>query len=69
MTKNREVRDKIQEILGIDRSQFTQIAMIAQGDFLKLLLADTRDRQTIFRQIFETKYYQIFQERLKKESL
>ena len=68
LTKNAEVRDKIKEILGIDRSQFTQIAMIAQGDFLKLLLADTRDRQTIFRQIFETKYYQIFQERLKKEA-
>ena len=68
LTKNREVRDKIQEILGIDRNQFTQIAMIAQGDFLKLLLADTRDRQAIFREIFETKYYQIFQDRLRKES-
>lgn len=68
VNKNREVRDKIQEILGIDRSQFTQIAMIAQGDFLKLLLADTRDRQAIFREIFETKYYQIFQDRLRKES-
>ena len=68
LTKNAEVRDKIKEILGIDRSQFTQIAMIAQGDFMKLLLADTRDRQAIFRQIFETKYYQIFQERLKKET-
>ena len=68
MTKNNEVRDKIQEILGIDRNQFTQIAMIAQGDFLKLLLADTRDRQAIFRQIFETKYYQIFQDKLRKET-
>ena len=68
MTKNNEVRDKIQEILGIDRNQFTQIAMIAQGDFLKLLLADTRDRQAIFRQIFETKYYQIFQDKLGKET-
>ena len=68
MTKNNEVRDKIQEILGIDRNQFTQIAMIAQGDFLKLLLADTRDRQAIFRQIFETKYYQTFQDKLRKET-
>ena len=66
VTKNNEVRDKIKEILGIDRSQFTQIAMIAQGDFLKLLLAGTKERQAIFRQIFETKYYQIFQEKLKK---
>ena len=68
LTKNREVREKIQEILGIDCSQFTQIAMIAQGDFLKLLLADTKDRQAIFRQIFETKYFQLFQEKLKRET-
>ena len=40
--------------------------MIAQGDFLKLLLAGTKERQAIFRQIFETKYYQTFQEKLKK---
>ena len=68
LTKRSEVKDKIQEIMGIDRNQFTQIAMIAQGDFLKLLLADTRERQTIFRQIFETKYYQFFQDKLRDET-
>ena len=68
ITKNTEVRQKIQEILGIDRDQFAQIAMIAQGDFRKLLLADTRDRQEIFRKIFETRYYQIFQDKLKTEA-
>ena len=68
ITKNSDARDKIEEILGIDRDQFTQIAMIAQGDFLKLLLADTKDRQAIFRRIFETRYYQIFQDRLRKET-
>jgi DNA repair exonuclease SbcCD ATPase subunit len=47
ITKTNEVKDKIQEILGIDCNQFTQIAMIAQGDFLKLLLADTKNRQAI----------------------
>ena len=67
ITRNDKVKEKIQEILGIDRNQFTQIAMLAQGDFLKLLLADTKDRQAIFRQIFNTGYYQIFQERLKEE--
>jgi exonuclease SbcC len=41
VTKTRDVTNAIQEIIGIDRSQFTQIAMIAQGDFLKLLLAPT----------------------------
>ena len=67
-TKVKEVNAAIRDILGIDRNQFSQIAMIAQGDFMKLLLADTRDRQAIFREIFRTRYYQVFQDRLKDES-
>lgn len=65
VTKLRDVNAAVVELLGVDRRQFSQIAMIAQGDFLKLLLADTRDRQAIFREIFKTGYYQILQERLK----
>ena len=68
ITKLREVNAAIQTILGIDRDQFSQIAMISQGDFLKLLLADTRERQNIFREIFQTGYYRTLQERLKSES-
>ena len=68
VTKVREVNRKIYDILGIDRHQFSQIAMVAQGDFLKLLLADTKERQGIFREIFQTRYYQVFQERLKDAS-
>ncbi len=67
VTKKNEVDKAILDILKVDRRQFSQIAMIAQGDFLKLLLADTKDRQAIFREIFKTKYYQVFQERLKTE--
>jgi exonuclease SbcC len=66
--KTREVTSAIQEITGVDRGQFTQIAMIAQGDFLKLLLAPTEDRKRIFRQIFRTELYQSLQDRLKEES-
>ena len=68
VTKAREVNRAIVEIIGLDRSQFAQIAMIAQGDFLKLLLADTRSRQEIFREIFKTRYYMVFQERMKGEA-
>lgn len=68
VTKVREVTEKIREIMGIDRSQFTQIGMIAQGDFLKLLLAPTEDRKKIFQQIFKTRPYAILQEKLKEES-
>ena len=66
--KKTDVDQALREIIGLDRKQFAQIAMIAQGDFLKLLLADTRARQQIFRDIFKTKYYQIFQERLKERT-
>ena len=68
VTKPREVTAEIISIIGLDRSQFSQIAMIAQGDFLKLLLADTKSRQEIFREIFKTRYYMVLQERLKGES-
>ena len=67
VTKTTEVTKKIIEILGVDRQQFTQIAMIAQGDFLKLLLASTEDRMKIFRQIFHTGKYDILQQRINQD--
>lgn len=57
----------VEDIMGIDKNQFTQIAMIAQGDFRKLLMASTKERRDIFRKIFNTKIYQDLQESLKKE--
>ena len=62
------VNEAVRSILGVDRGQFSQIAMIAQGDFRRLLLAETPQRQAIFREIFRTKYFQIFQEKLKAEA-
>ena len=67
-TKTASVTQKITEILGVNKEQFTQIAMIAQGDFLRLLLADTKERQIHFREIFRTGICQAFQERLKAEA-
>lgn len=66
VTKTKEVTREITELIGLDKNQFTQIAMIAQGDFLKLLLARTEERSRIFREIFRTKPYQILQEKLKE---
>lgn len=68
VTKVKEVTRAVEELLGLDKRQFTQVAMIAQGDFLKLLLAKTEDRSRIFREIFHTRLYQVLQERLKDES-
>ena len=67
ITKNAEVDEAIRNIMGITREQFMRIAMIAQGDFLKLLNASTDERSTIFRQIFKTGPYRILQDKLKSE--
>ncbi|MDO5560523.1 MAG: SMC family ATPase [Oscillospiraceae bacterium] len=64
----RAVTVKTEEILHINCSQFRQVAMIAQGDFMKLLLAKTEERSKIFRDIFNTRPYQIFQDRLKEQA-
>lgn len=68
LTKTSEVDETIRGIMGISRDQFMQIAMIAQGDFLKLLLASTEERKAIFRQLFRTQLYLNLQEELKRES-
>ena len=68
VTKQRDVDAAIRDIMGINRSQYMQIAMIAQGDFLKLLLAPTEERKAIFRQIFKTQLFQSLQDKLKRES-
>ena len=62
------VTERIEEILGVNREQFSQIAMIAQGDFLRLLLAQTGERQKIFRDIFSTGLYQRLQDKLRERS-
>lgn len=68
VTKQGDVDNAIHEIIGINRDQFLQVAMLAQGDFLNLLLAPTEDRQKIFRQIFKTELYQTLQDNLKAET-
>ncbi|WP_196603680.1 AAA family ATPase [Pectinatus haikarae] len=64
----KEVTQAVAELIGLDRAQFTQIAMIAQGDFLRLLLSPTKERSDIFRKIFNTGLYRFLQEKLKKEA-
>ena len=68
VTKSRDVTAAVVELLGIDRNQFVQIAMIAQGDFQRLLYAKTEERSGIFREIFHTKAYAILQDKLRGES-
>lgn len=67
VTKYSEVTNAVTEIIGLDRNQFKQIAMIAQGEFRKLLLASTKEREAVFRNVFETRNYQTLQLRIKNE--
>lgn len=68
ITNPNPVRKKIvEDILGIDAPQFKQISMIAQGDFMKLLMASTKDRSELFRKIFQTQDYLTLQKRIKDE--
>lgn len=66
--RKRETDAKIAEIMGMDVDQFTQIAMIAQGDFLKLLHAESKERKAIFSKIFQTRLYAEMQENLKRSA-
>jgi len=59
-----EVSEEINNILGIDKNQFTQIIMISQGEFQKFLLAPTKEKEKILRKIFSTNLYQDFQIKL-----
>ncbi|MCL2016764.1 MAG: SMC family ATPase [Defluviitaleaceae bacterium] len=65
LTNKTEANAAIESLLGVSKEQFVQISMIAQGEFLKLLLATTKERSEIFRRIFDTKIYQVFQEQIK----
>ena len=68
VSKLKDVNNKITEIIGVDKQRFSQIAMIAQGDFLKLLLASTDERKKIFQKLFHTQNYYVLQERLKSDA-
>lgn len=57
----RDINRKIQEITEVDREQFSQIAMIAQGEYIKLLHASSKERKEIFSRIFNTAVYQKIQ--------
>ena len=68
ISKPKEVTSELETLLGINKKQFSQIAMIAQGDFRKLLDADTKSRIEIFRKIFKTEPYFKLQNAIKDDA-
>ena len=69
ITKLKDVNKAIRDIIGLTREQFSQVAMISQGDFRRLLQADTRERQKIFRDLFGTGLFVTLQNRLKEDAM
>lgn len=63
-----KINSYLQELLGVDREQFSQISMLAQGEFKELLVADSGDRQKIFSKLFHTSRYFVLQKRLQDET-
>lgn len=54
----KESNGKLQEIIGLTKNQFMQVAMIAQGEFMELLRAKSDDKKKIFRRLFNTEMYE-----------
>ena len=69
LTGRKAVNERIREILGLDYQQFKQISMIAQGEFLSLLLAKSEVRSEIFRRVFDTGLYKRLAEVLKSKAV
>lgn len=65
--KTSEVNEYIVNLFGITETQFKQIAMIAQGDFLKLLHASNDEKRELFRRIFSTEKFSLIEDKIRKE--
>lgn len=64
-TRLEEVNAQLRQIVGLDREQFAQTVMIAQGDFLRILNATSKERKALFQKLFNTGLYAQLQERLR----
>lgn len=62
--KTKETNERIQNIIGLSAGQFTQVAMLAQGEFIKLLHATSEERKDIFSRLFDTLIYEEIQKKL-----
>ena len=65
--KSQAVTRAVEDLLGMDSTQFSQVVMIAQGQFQQLLTADTKQRNAIFRRLFHTERYKTLQDCLKEK--
>ena len=62
----KEADKKLEEIVGLTKAQFMQVAMIAQGEFMELLRAKSKDKKIIFRKLFNTELFRRLQMNLEE---
>lgn len=67
VTKAKAVTKELEDLIGLDYKQFRQVAMLSQGEFTKFLLADSKEKTSIFRKIFSTELYDRLQSELKEK--
>lgn len=63
-----DANDHIRSVTGLNAEQFRQVMVLPQGQFRKLLMADSKDKQKIFQSLFQTSIYARIEERLKEDS-
>ena len=64
-----EINKKVEDIIGLTQDQFSQIVMLPQGEFRKLLTSSTENKEAILRKIFKTEPYRMINERLKEKKV
>jgi DNA repair protein SbcC/Rad50 len=62
-----EINKKVEELVGLTKDQFSQIVMLPQGEFRKLLTSQTENKEEILRKIFRTEPYRWISDRLKEK--
>ncbi|OMP66900.1 AAA family ATPase [Domibacillus epiphyticus] len=64
----RDTDEKMNELIGLEANQFRQILMIPQGEFQKLLMASSQDKEKILQKLFQTLFYKQVEDRLKEKA-
>ena len=67
-TKEQEVKEKIEELIGLDDKQFCQIIILPQGKFKEFLLSKSSEKKETLRSLFNTYFYQKFVEQLQEQA-
>lgn len=67
-TSIREVNARLEELVGLSKKQFTQVAMLAQGEFMAFLDAEPEGKRSILRKLFGTEIYQNIQSAVRERA-